>query len=285
MTTYVSKKQLNTLFQATTEREFKILEVLNVAKFMTTDQLKRQLFTGLKTDLAAKRATNRVSRKLENEGLIAKLPRRVGGFYREKNGGSSESVWYLTDVGYKVLRLKKPKLPPGRKRPPAPNVLFLEHQLMITEVATYFREMELSQKIEQLNFEFEPNCWRGFLNAGEPVSLKPDLFAKLVNTGYDEAYFIEVDRATESVQKIFKKCQTYVSYFNTGIEEKTTGLTPYIVWVVPNHKRQEQIEKMLREKLPEVSVLFTVIMAEELKMLILGEEKNEWREAILNEGG
>lgn len=275
MTTYVSKKQLNTLFQATTEREFKILEFLHFAKFSTTTQLNRQFFAELKTDLAAKRAANRVSRKLENEGLIAKLPRRVGGFYREKNGGSSESVWYLTDAGYKVLRLKKPKLPPGRKRPPAPNVLFLEHQLMISETATQLCEMEHSGKIVHLEIAWEPRCWRSFLNGGEPVSLKPDLYAKFTNSGYDGAYFIELDRATESVQKIFKKCQTYVSYFNTGIEEKTTGLTPYIVWVVPNHKRQEQIEKMLREKLPEVSVLFTVIMAEELKMLILGEEKNE----------
>lgn len=270
---YVSKKQLENIFQLTTEREFKILELLNISKFMTTEQLRRQFFTALKTELSAKRATNRLLRKLENEQLIAKLPRRIGGFYQETHGGSSISIWRLTDAGYKILRMKKPTLPPVRKRPPAPNLFFLEHGLMISEAATCLRELEIFRKIEGLKIEFEPNCWRGFLNAGESVSLKPDLYARFVTGGYEEGYFIEVDRATESVQKVLAKCQTYVSYFNTGIEEKTTGLTPYIVWLVPDDKREEQLSKMLRDKLPEASILFQVIVAGELNQLIVGEEE------------
>ena len=38
-------------------------------------------------------------------------------------------------------------------------------------------------------------------------------------------------------------------------------------------KREEQIMKLFREKMPEASVLFQVIVKEELKTLVVGEEK------------
>ncbi|MGF2993858.1 replication-relaxation family protein [Lactococcus lactis] len=273
MGNYVSKKQLAEIFERTMSREFEILAILNVAKFMTTDQLRRQFFAKIPNELSAKRAANRTMKKLEEEKLIAKLPRRIGGYVRENYGGSAPSVWKLTEVGYKILRLKHTELPPSRKHRIEGKPLFLEHDLGISEVATKFCELEISKKISQLGMEFEPKCWRGFMNAGEPVSLKPDLYARFVNGGYEESYFLEIDLATEPIQRIFAKCQTYVSYFNTGIEEKTTGLTPYIVWIVPDEKRRDAMEKLFREKMPETSVLFQVIMEQELKTLVAGEEK------------
>ena len=140
-------------------------------------------------------------------------------------------------------------------------------------MATVLRELEISRKITQLALSWEPNCWRGFLNAGESVNLKPDLYVRLVNGGEDEAYFLEIDCGTEPIQRIFAKCQIYVSYFNSGIEEKTTGLTPYIVWLVPDEKRRDAMEKLFREKMPDASLLFQVILGNELKTLIAGEEK------------
>jgi hypothetical protein len=275
MTNYISKHKLAEIFAKTTAREFQILELLNFAKFMTTDQLCRQFFAKMSNELSAKRATNRTLKKLEAEKLVAKLPRRVGGYVRESYGGSAASVWWLSETGYKILRMKHTQWLPSRKRVLEKSPLFLTHDLMIAEIATRFCEMETSRKISQLKIEWEPRAWRSFMNGGESVCLKPDLFATFVNAGYEESYFLEIDRATENVQRIFAKCQTYVAYFNTGVEEKTRGLTPYIVWLVPDEKRAEQILKMLREKLPEASVLFQVIVEKELETLIVGEEKEQ----------
>lgn len=270
---YISKGRLADIYERTTKREFDILVLLNDAKFMTTDQARRWFFAKNLNELSAKRAVNRTMKKLETEKLIAKLPRRIGGYVKENYGGSAISVWKLTETGYKLLRLKNPKLPASRRHRIEGKPLFLEHDLGVMGVATAFREMEYSRKISQLKMEFEPKCWRGFINAGESVVLKPDLYARFVNGGYEESYFLEIDLATEPIQRIFAKCQTYVSYFNSGIEEKTTGLTPYIVWIVPDDKREEQIMKLFREKMPEASVLFQVIVKEELKTLVVGEEK------------
>ena len=271
MANYMSKKQLTEIFEQLTNREIEILTLLTVAKWMTTDQIRRQFFSKIPNELSAKRAASRTLKKLEEAKLIAKLPRRIGGYVKENYGGSAPSVWRLTERGYKLLRLKHTGWSPSRKHRIAGKPLFLEHDLGISETATQFRELEKAQEITQLEISWEPTCWRSFMNAGEPVTLKPDLYVRFVNGGYEESYFLEIDRATEPMQRIFEKCQSYVSYFNTGIEEKTTGLTPYIVWLVPDEKRRTEMEKLFREKMPEASVLFQVIMEKELTTLIVGE--------------
>ena len=275
MSKYVSKKQVHIIYQGLLERELKILKLLNEAKFLTTDMIRRQFFTGFPTELAAKRASNRMIKKLELAGLIVKLPRRIGGYVKETYGGSAPSVWRLTEVGYKVLRQKHTGLPPSRKHRIEGKPLFLEHQLGISEVATKLRELAIRGKISQLTFDFEPKSWRYFRNAGEVVILKPDLYAWLMNGGFEESYFLEIDRGTESPGRIFAKCQIYVSYFNTGIEEKRSGITPYIVWLVPDEKRCAQILNLLREKMPEASILFQVVIENDLVPLIIGTESGE----------
>ena len=273
MGNYISKGRLVEIFERMTKRELEILALLNEAKFMTTEQIRRWFFAKNENELSAKRAANRTMKKLEDAKLIAKLPRRIGGYFRENYGGSAPSVWKLTEMGYKILRMKHAELPVSRKHRIEGKPLFLEHDLGVMDAATNFRELEFSRKIAQLKLEFEPKCWRGFMNSGEPVSLKPDLYVRLINAGYEESYFLEIDRATEPIQRIFSKCQTYVSYFNSGIEEKATGLTPYIIWLVPDEKRRSAMEKLFREKIPEASVLFQVILEQELKTLVAGEEK------------
>lgn len=86
---------------------------------------------------------------------------------------------------------------------------------------------------------------------------------------------MEIDRGTESPRRILAKCQIYVSYFNTGIEEKRSGITPYIVWLVPDEKRCAQILNLLREKMPEASILFQVVIENDLVPLIIGTESGE----------
>lgn len=275
MSKYISKKQAHDIFQGLTERELKMLKLLNEAKFLTTDMIRRQFFNGYQTELAAKRATNRMTKKLELAGMIGKLPRRIGGYVKETYGGSAPSVWRLTEAGYKILRLKHTGLPPSRKHRTEGKPLFLEHQLGISEIATKLRELVIGGKISQLTIDFEPKCWRDFRNAGEFSILKPDLYAWLMNGGFEESYFLEIDRGTESPGRILAKCQIYVSYFNTGIEEKRSGITPYIVWLVPDEKRCAQILNLLREKMPEASILFQVVIENDLVPLIIGIESGE----------
>jgi hypothetical protein len=88
---------------------------------------------------------------------------------------------------------------------------------------------------------------------------------------YEDIWFIEVDLATESPNKVIDKCRRYVFYAQTGIEQKQYGVFPLVVWLVYNINRKNKLQQYLAEcrDIPEASKnIFTVIMPDEFDTLI-----------------
>lgn len=265
----ISKQKTFEFSRLLSSRDIAILRTLYFTNFLTSDQMKRLFFSNNLTDLSAKRASNRNIKKLEELKLIRKLKRQVGGV----SGGSAQNIVQLSVAGFRVLQVRFPeKRWVIRKRSEAPKLLFLEHTLMISETYTQLKSLEHHGKILELQADFEPDAWRNFVSENTDI-LKPDLFVTLVsqnNLEFQDSYFFEIDRDTESLNRILSKCKTYVSYFNSGIEQRLNGVFPFVVWLVPDTRRKAQIEQRLREKLPKADSLFQVIEFSDLETLVCG---------------
>jgi hypothetical protein len=123
---------------------------------------------------------------------------------------------------------------------------FLTHTLAVTE--TYVRLIE-AHRLGQLTFtgfEAEPACWRRFAGpGGGRVTLKPDAFLTVELGRYEDRWFIEVDRGTESPATLLRKLETYRRYWQTGTEQARFGVHPRTLWLVPDAKRYETLIDVL----------------------------------------
>lgn len=266
----ISKPELRRLSALLDSREIEILQTINNVKFITANQLQRIFFTKNKNKASNLRACNRLVNKLKKFGLIASLEQRIGG----KRAGSGSTIWTISSAGFQLLRLDEiNSMKATRKKLYEPNILFLEHTLAITEAYTRLKELDQQKKIELLEVQHEPRCWRTFSLKNTPTFLKPDLFARLAQTDeYEEFYFLELDQATEAPSRVVRKCKFYISYYNSGIEQRVNGVFPYVLWITINEKRREQLERYIHEYLPKAEMLFRVITIDEFETLLTGDQ-------------
>jgi hypothetical protein len=93
---------------------------------------------------------------------------------------------------------------------------------------------------------------------------------------YEDYWFFELDLATETVSRIVRKCAQYLDYYRSGNEQRVSGVFPVVVWLVPNEKRKETLVRRMCEELPQELDIFTVIIPDELKsILINGKEDGQ----------
>jgi len=262
----LSGKKIEELSRAISDRDKEILRSLQKCRYLTTKQVTRLHFNNSSTKTAATRASNRSLSKLKDYGLIGALERRVGG----PAHGSDPYIWSLTAAGFRLINLDNLDHS-SRKRYLEPSSYFLTHTLTIAEGYLQLRDICQKSGAELADVQFEPECWRWHKSSkGKPVALKPDLFAAVRFAGYEDRYFIEVDRGTVTLQMIIRKCHSYLHYLKTGVEQKKHGIFPYVLWIVPSKKRYESVRVTLQEHFPKLQQLFIVITPDELERLITG---------------
>lgn len=265
----ITKSELRRLSARLDSRDFGILQTINDAKFITANQLQRLFFTKSDKPATNLRTCNRMVNKLKKDGLIVNLEQRIGG----KRAGSGSTIWTISSSGFQLLKLDSATLKATRKRLYEPNILFLEHTLAITETFTRLKELDRQKKIELLEVQFEPRCWHTFSLKETATFLKPDLFARFAqNDEYEEFYFLELDQATQAPNRVVRKCKFYISYYNSGIEQRVNGIFPYVTWITVNEKRREQLTRYIHEHLPKAEMLFRVICMEEFETLLTGDQ-------------
>ena len=114
----------------------------------------------------------------------------------------------------------------------------------------------------------EPSCWRRFTDSGRVCYLKPDLFAITNYDHYEDRWFIEMDLGTESSAQVLEKCNVYLRYYYTGIEQKETEMFPFVVWIVKDDTRKENLKSIIRENLSSQPKMFLVITPDELEKML-----------------
>jgi hypothetical protein len=84
--------------------------------------------------------------------------------------------------------------------------------------------------------------------------LRPDAFVVLGSGGYELRWFIEVDRSSESLPVIVRKCRLYADYYQSGKEQASGGgVFPRVCWIVPDETRAERLREAIARdrRLPE----------------------------------
>ena len=69
--------------------------------------------------------------------------------------------------------------------------------------------------------------------------LRPDLFVSLGVGDFEHRWFCEVDRGTEHLPAILRKCRQYEAYYATGAEQRDHGVFPRACWIVPDQRRAD----------------------------------------------
>jgi hypothetical protein len=288
----VSHKKLTTTADNLSERDRNILWTIHRFRYLTTGQILRLYFCDATTDTAALRAANRCLLKLKTHGLIATLARRIGG----ARSGSSAFIWNLTAAGLRLLHLTvtgdiangdkstymSDNALPVRKRIIEPTRGFLNHTLSVAEIYVQVTSVCRKYSLELLRAEPEPHCWRVYEDrSGKSVTLKPDLFILTATAEYEDSYFFESDLATEAPSRLIEKCHRYTDCHRSAMARKSTQaeVFPYVVFLVPDRKRQDSIRRRISEECSQTMELFLVIVPSEVETLIAqGAERLKCKE-------
>lgn len=262
--TKLTRAQLERIEAHLTARDHAVLQAIRKYRFLTSDQIGRLYITDCSTKTSQTRQQNLLLQRLGGHGLIRPLERRVGGY----GGGSSMQVWHLTEAGLRLLLLNDPGMPP-RKRFSEPSAMYLSHTLAVAECAVQLTCLCRSSNDLQLEMvDTEPSCWRRYKDGDRVCYLKPDLYAITDYDGYEDHWFIEMDLGTESMPQVIDKCNTYLRYYYTGIEQKSTGMFPLVVWIVKDQGRKNNIKEYIRENLKSQPKMFLIVMPNELEKML-----------------
>lgn len=263
--TRLTRAQLEEIEARLTARDHAVLQAIRKYRFLTSSQIGRLYVMDCNSTKSHTRQQNLLTKRLSDAGLIHSLARRVGGY----GGGSSQQVWHLTEAGYRLLTLNDPDAGP-RKRFKEPSALFLNHTLAVAECAvqmTCIARGSFDIDLEQV--DCEPACWRCYRDEdGRLNYLRPDLFAITNYDDYEDHWFIEMDLGTESPTEVVEKCNAYIRYYYTGIEQRDSEMFPLVVWITPDQNRKERLREYISREIKGQPKMFLVITPDEIERML-----------------
>lgn len=258
----MSVAKLRTLL---TERDQAVLQSVHQHKFLTTRQVCSLHFWNHASYGSGIRACTRVLGRLRDHHLLYRLDRPVGGI----KGGSASYVWGIDAAGDRLLRSSPERTEAKRARAFEPSVMFLAHTLAIADIRITLEEAARAKELDLLTVSTEPSNWRPFLTrAGAAQILKPDLYAITASGEFEDHWFIEVDRGTESLPTLLKKCHYYQRYYLTGIEQERHSIFPLVLWLIPHAVRRERFRGAIAADENLDTHLFRIVAPEDFKAVI-----------------
>ena len=161
------------------------------------------------------------------------------------------------------------------RRLSAPGDRYINHALGVSDLYVELVSAERAGRADLLAFDFEPRCWAQFPGAwGVTLTLKPDAHIELGIGDYDYSWLIEIDMATESLPTIERKARRHLDYYRSGTAQRTKGVAPRVLWVVPDRKRETDIQAVLGRLPDEAHKLFAVTTAPEATSFLTSEVRS-----------
>jgi hypothetical protein len=238
-------------------RDLAVIRQVAELKLMSARQLQALHFPDSEHDneQAATRARQRVLARLTRERLLIRLERRIGGV----RAGSAGFVLALGPIGQRVLALDGP-----RRRSHEPGLRFVDHTLAVSQLIVDVSVASRRGRLDLLDAQAEPRCWRQFAGLGGRRLLRPDAFLALGASEYELRWFVEIDRASESLPVIVRKCRLYADYYQSGQEQAAHGgVFPRVCWVVPDEGRAERVRTAIARDRRLPARLFVVTTSEQ----------------------
>ncbi len=245
---YVSARGLARVRARLSERDLAIIGQVFELRLMSARQIQMIHFPdeAHENEQAATRARQRVLERLTRDRLLVRLERRIGGI----RAGSAGFVLALGPVGQRIVVTNG-----VRRRAYEPTLRFVDHTLAIADlVVDVTLAARKGRRLDLLECQPEPRCWREFPGLGGRRLLRPDLLLVLGVGDYELRWFIEVDRGSESLPVIIRKCRLYADYYQSGKEQSAGGgVFPRVCWIAPDEPRAVRMRRAIaRERaLPE----------------------------------
>jgi hypothetical protein len=235
----ISRPGLLALQEQLSERDRRILEHVAQLRLLCARQIQSLLFPDEQHASAATaaRCCRRVLERLTRDRLLVRLERRVGGV----RAGSASFVYAIGPIGHRVIQ------PVGtrRRRLAEPSFRFVDHTLAIADLLVELTVHARAGAWELVRWESEPNSWRDVVTLGGAITLRPDLFLVLAVNEYELRWFVEIDRATEHLPAITRKCRLYNTYYRSGGEQQRHSVFPRVLWIAPNEQRADWMQKAI----------------------------------------
>ena len=245
---YITPGRAQKVIRDLRDRDRSVVELLETVQLASGAQIRRLLW-GEGASVA--RQARRQLAKLTALRVVARQDQRVGGV----RSGSEGYAYSLDVVGQLVTGRTM-----NRRRPRPVGLPFIAHALSVTDCYVLLRELHDQRTVELIHFETEPACWRGFSGpGGARLTLKPDAFVITAQGDYEDRWFLEIDRCTESPSRLQRKAQIYCYYYRSGREQTTSGVFPRVLWVVPSEHRAGQLVGVLAKLEPENWEIFQVV--------------------------
>ena len=235
MSAYLGRRGLDQLREQVSERDLVVVRSVKEHRFLTARQIEEFHFAEHASPDAGARVCRRVLARLTRERLLVRLQRRVGGV----RAGSASFVYVLGPIGSRLLD-------ESRRRFTEPSPLFLDHTLAIAEAHLQLVRAARRRQLELLSVDIEPDCWRRYTgSAGAPEIVRPDLYVVTASGAFEDCWFLEIDRGTESPAAISRKCRAYEAYWRTGREQDTRRTFPLVTWVAPDEQRAKRLNSVI----------------------------------------
>lgn len=235
----LTRRRLAELRESLSTRDRATIEVVGMLGLASGEQLRQLHFSSGASAESSKRGAQHALRRLTRQRLLARLDRRVGG----ARSGSGGYVYCLGPAGQQLDRQWR-GLPATRsRRPHEPGEPFAAHRLACSQLFVDLHVAEADDQLKLNRYFGEPECWRKRIGPfGQPLTLKPDAYVEVMVGERRLHWFAEVDLATESLTVIARKGRAYLDHYRSGAE---TNVMPRVLWLAPNMKRRDQLERTL----------------------------------------
>lgn len=266
--TRITEASVAALASEMTPREQDVVSALDKVRLASIKQLERLHFTADSPQANARQARQTLAR-LTRKRVVTRLERRVGGV----RAGSTGTLYALDVAGQRLASAAGPAGGIRIRKPWTPGLPFLSHHLSVTELYVRLVEATRSGSTDLLAFDAEPLCWRTFTGIGGARQvLKPDAFVRLGVGEFEDSYFVEVDRATQSGPAIARKLTVYRRFFQTGREQERFGVFPKVLFLVPSEARKSALVEVLGNHTADSWELFQIARCDEALDVFTGRE-------------
>jgi hypothetical protein len=254
---YVTTKRMEALRSQLSRRQYAILGDVARLGILSGQQVRRLHFGG---DQASRRLARLDLAELVDWDVLVRLGRRIGG----QHSGSDGYCYCLGIAGQRLIDPDRNRY----RRPWEPAASSLNHALAVSELYVDLRTVERGGSF-RLRFDSEPRCWRRYSGpGGARLWLKPDAFAVIETADFEDRFFIETDCGTERPARIEAKAAAYISYYQSGREQRDDDIFPIIVFVSPTESRRLEISYALDRISLDYRHLFNSVRADRAALLL-----------------